>query len=40
MTDDLIFIMKLYAYTQIDHEKYLLHQKRQPTKVTVFNRMG
>ena len=36
MTDDLIFIMKLYAYTQ-KTMKVFIASKRQPTKVTVFH---
>ena len=39
MTDDLSFIMKLYACTQNDHESiYCI--KKTANKVTVFNRMG
>lgn len=31
MTDDLIFIMKLYAYTQKDNESIYYIKERQPT---------
>ena len=37
MTDDLIFIMKLYEKKKKDHESIYCIKKRQPTKVTVFN---
>lgn len=39
MTDDLIFIIKLYACSQNDHESiYCI--KKTANKLTVFNRMG